>query len=228
MYSYYEQDASEYTNYANNYERQSNYYTSSNAEPEDKAERTCPTVCTNADCYFCSNNESVPMIMQPKITEAATAPRQRETGKIEINESKTVNRDLTVIKYFSGNNADSTSSGFTEKRKKGSRCNKWGNKSYADLITEAILSSPKQRLMLQQIYEWIVANVPYFRDKGDTNSSIGWKNSIRHNLSLHKKFIKITANGSEKCSLWAINPSFEPKEFKRSIKVVRPTVSVAF
>lgn len=47
--------------------------------------------------------------------------------------------------------------------------------SYADLITQAILSSPDQRLTLSQIYEWMVANVPYFADKGDSNSSAGWK-----------------------------------------------------
>lgn len=25
------------------------------------------------------------------------------------------------------------------------------------------------------VYEWMVQNVPYFRDKGDSNSSAGWK-----------------------------------------------------
>lgn len=47
--------------------------------------------------------------------------------------------------------------------------------SYADLITQAILNSPEKRLTLSQVYEWMVQNVPYFRDKGDSNSSAGWK-----------------------------------------------------
>ena len=47
--------------------------------------------------------------------------------------------------------------------------------SYADLITQAILASPEQRLTLSQVYEWMVHNVAYFRDKGDSNSSAGWK-----------------------------------------------------
>ena len=61
------------------------------------------------------------------------------------------------------------------KKAGGSRRNAWGNLSYADLITKAIQSSPECRLTLSQIYDWMVQNVPYFRDKGDSNSSAGWK-----------------------------------------------------
>ena len=53
-----------------------------------------------------------------------------------------------------------------------------GNLSYADLITKAIQSSAEKRLTLSQIYDWMVQNVGYFRDKGDSNSSAGWKVSI--------------------------------------------------
>lgn len=62
--------------------------------------------------------------------------------------------------------------------KKSSRKNAWGNLSYADLITQAIQSSSEQRLTLSQIYDWMVNEVPYFRDKGDSNSSAGWKVSL--------------------------------------------------
>ncbi|KYN17551.1 Forkhead box protein O [Trachymyrmex cornetzi] len=60
-------------------------------------------------------------------------------------------------------------------KKNSSRRNAWGNLSYADLITQAITSAPDQRLTLSQIYEWMVQNVSYFKDKGDNNSSAGWK-----------------------------------------------------
>lgn len=60
-------------------------------------------------------------------------------------------------------------------KKNSSRRNAWGNLSYADLITQAITSSADKRLTLSQIYEWMVQNVPYFKDKGDSNSSAGWK-----------------------------------------------------
>lgn len=63
-------------------------------------------------------------------------------------------------------------------KKSGSRRNAWGNLSYADLITKAIQSSPEKRLTLSQIYDWMVQNVPYFKDKGDSTSSAGWKVSV--------------------------------------------------
>ncbi|XP_018574885.1 forkhead box protein O isoform X2 [Anoplophora glabripennis] len=95
-------------------------------------------------------------------------------------------------------------------KKNSSRRNAWGNLSYADLITQAITTSPDKRLTLSQIYEWMVQNVPYFKDKGDSNSSAGWKNSIRHNLSLHNRFMRVQNEGTGKSSWWMINPDAKP------------------
>ncbi|XP_032512586.1 forkhead box protein O [Danaus plexippus] len=95
-------------------------------------------------------------------------------------------------------------------KKNSSRRNAWGNLSYADLITQAITSSQDNRLTLSQIYEWMVQNVPYFKDKGDSNSSAGWKNSIRHNLSLHNRFMRVQNEGTGKSSWWMINPDAKP------------------
>uniref|UniRef100_A0A672YUL1 Forkhead box O6 b n=1 Tax=Sphaeramia orbicularis TaxID=375764 RepID=A0A672YUL1_9TELE len=88
------------------------------------------------------------------------------------------------------------------RKAKSSRRNAWGNLSYADLITRAIESTPEKRLTLSQIYDWMVRFVPYFKDKGDSNSSAGWKNSIRHNLSLHSRFIRVQNEGTGKSSWW--------------------------
>nr|AAI70411.1 FoxO3 protein [Xenopus laevis] len=96
--------------------------------------------------------------------------------------------------------------GQQQQRKCSSRRNAWGNMSYADLITRAIESTQDKRLTLSQIYDWMVRSVPYFKDKGDSNSSAGWKNSIRHNLSLHSRFIRVQNEGSGKSSWWMINP----------------------
>ena len=76
---------------------------------------------------------------------------------------------------FSGKTEDFETPCGSPKQKNSSRRNKWGNLSYADLITQAIKSSPEQRLTLSQIYDWVVTNVPYFNDKGDSASSSGWK-----------------------------------------------------
>lgn len=100
-------------------------------------------------------------------------------------------------------------------KKTSSRRNAWGNLSYADLITKAIQSSPEQRLTLSQIYDWMVQNVPYFKDKGDSTSSAGWKNSIRHNLSLHSRFMRIQNEGTGKSSWWVINPDAKPGKTPR-------------
>ncbi|XP_039768253.1 forkhead box protein O4 [Ornithorhynchus anatinus] len=91
-------------------------------------------------------------------------------------------------------------------RKGGCRRNAWGSQSYADLISQAIASAPDKRLTLAQIYEWMVRSVPYFKDKGDANSSAGWKNSVRHNLSLHGKFVKVHNEATGKSSWWTLNP----------------------
>ncbi|XP_055744802.1 forkhead box protein O4-like [Salvelinus fontinalis] len=91
-------------------------------------------------------------------------------------------------------------------RKGSSRRNAWGNHSYADLISQAIENAPEKRLTLAQIYDWMVKTVPYFKDKGDSNSSAGWKNSIRHNLSLHNKFLRVHNESTGKSSWWMLNP----------------------
>lgn len=91
-------------------------------------------------------------------------------------------------------------------RKMSTRRNAWGNMSYAEMITSAIESTPEKRMTLAQIYDWIVKNVPYFQDKGDNSSSAGWKNSVRHNLSLHSQFSKLQNEGTGKSSWWVVNP----------------------
>jgi forkhead box protein O3 len=74
-----------------------------------------------------------------------------------------------------GSEMGNSAGGLLLPKKSTSRRNAWGNMSYADLITQAISSSPEKRLTLSQIYDWMVTNVPYFKDKGDSNSSAGWK-----------------------------------------------------
>lgn len=62
--------------------------------------------------------------------------------------------------------------------------NPWGNLSYAQLITRAIDSSPWKRLTLNEVYEWIIKFVPYFKDKIDAKTSWGWKVKKKFFLAL--------------------------------------------
>ncbi|XP_070991870.1 forkhead box protein J2 isoform X5 [Oncorhynchus clarkii lewisi] len=105
--------------------------------------------------------------------------------------------------------------------------------SYATLIAMAIGAAPGRKLSLNDIYMWISDMFPYY-----SRSARGWKNSIRHNLSLNKCFRKVPRPQSDpgKGSYWMMDGSSEPnplrgtkrpypsKEEEGSIQV--PNVSV--
>ncbi|KAM3620431.1 uncharacterized protein V6R79_023395 [Siganus canaliculatus] len=76
------------------------------------------------------------------------------------------------------------------------------NQSYIALISKAILASEQKKLLLCDIYQWIMDHYPYFKSK-DKN----WRNSVRHNLSLNDCFIKAGRSDNGKGHFWAIHPS---------------------
>ncbi|OXB75360.1 UNVERIFIED_CONTAM: hypothetical protein H355_009514 [Colinus virginianus] len=64
--------------------------------------------------------------------------------------------------------------------------------SFSCLIFMAIEDSPTKRLPVKDIYNWILEHFPYF-----ANAPTGWKNSVRHNLSLNKCFKKVDKDRSQ-------------------------------
>ncbi|CAN9515091.1 unnamed protein product [Ophioblennius macclurei] len=78
--------------------------------------------------------------------------------------------------------------------------------SFSSLIFMAIEDSANKRLPVKDIYEWIVDNFPYYR-----TATGGWRNSVRHNLSLSKSFCRIQRDKSQsvgKGSLWCVCPEY--------------------
>ncbi|KAI5310405.1 hypothetical protein KEM55_007494 [Ascosphaera atra] len=93
--------------------------------------------------------------------------------------------------------------------------------SYALLIGMAILRAPQRRLTLAQIYRWISDTFSYYVP-GDA----GWQNSIRHNLSLNKAFVKQERPKDDpgKGNYWAIQPGMEG-QFLKEKQVRKMTMS---
>lgn len=60
------------------------------------------------------------------------------------------------------------------------------NYSYTHLIFMAIESTPQKCMTVNQIYNWCESNFPFYKYAG-----AGWKNSLRHNLSINKSFKRL-------------------------------------
>ncbi|EEB08016.1 fork head transcription factor Sep1 [Schizosaccharomyces japonicus yFS275] len=88
------------------------------------------------------------------------------------------------------------------------------NCSYATLIALAILCSPEHRLTLSAIYDWISRTFSFY-----SNCNNGWQNSVRHNLSLNKAFVKIERPRCMpgKGHFWAIRTGHEEYFLRKNL-----------
>ncbi|XP_048123470.1 forkhead box protein P2 isoform X5 [Alosa alosa] len=69
--------------------------------------------------------------------------------------------------------------------------------TYATLIRQAIMDSNDMQLTLNEIYSWFTRTFAYFRRNAAT-----WKNAVRHNLSLHKCFVRVE---NVKGAVWTVD-----------------------
>ncbi|KAM9854820.1 forkhead box protein P2-like [Aulostomus maculatus] len=69
--------------------------------------------------------------------------------------------------------------------------------TYATLIRQAIMESSDMQLTLNEIYNWFTRTFAYFRRNAAT-----WKNAVRHNLSLHKCFVRVE---NMKGAVWTVD-----------------------
>ncbi|KAJ7400944.1 hypothetical protein BTVI_100517 [Pitangus sulphuratus] len=65
------------------------------------------------------------------------------------------------------------------------------------LEIQAILETPDRQLTLNEIYNWFTRMFAYFRRNTAT-----WKNAVRHNLSLHKCFVRVE---NVKGAVWTVD-----------------------
>ncbi|NXD45752.1 FOXJ1 protein, partial [Copsychus sechellarum] len=77
--------------------------------------------------------------------------------------------------------------------------------SYATLICMAMEASKEPKLTLAAICKWISDNFCYFRHAHPT-----WQSSIRHNLCINKRFIKVPRQKGEpgRGAFWKLHPHY--------------------
>uniref|UniRef100_A0A3Q2PLY5 Forkhead box protein P2-like n=1 Tax=Fundulus heteroclitus TaxID=8078 RepID=A0A3Q2PLY5_FUNHE len=81
--------------------------------------------------------------------------------------------------------------------------------TYAALIRQAIIEASDMQLTLNEIYNWFTRTFAYFRRNAAT-----WKNAVRHNLSLHKCFVRVE---NVKGAVWTVDE--EEYQRRRSQKM---------
>ncbi|TRZ11735.1 hypothetical protein HGM15179_015371 [Zosterops borbonicus] len=77
--------------------------------------------------------------------------------------------------------------------------------SYATLICMALEASHKPKLTLAEICKWIRDNFSYFR-----RAHPSWQSSIRHNLCINKRFVKVPRDKGEpgRGAYWKLHPQY--------------------
>ena len=81
--------------------------------------------------------------------------------------------------------------------------------TYAQLITQALMTEKDSGLLLSDIYSFINQKYPYYRMENPA-----WQNAIRHNLTLNPGFEKVPATvgsnkGGRRGNWWRLKPGYD-------------------
>lgn len=162
--------------------------------------------------------------------ESTSSSSSSSSASCASSSSNSVSASAGACKSAASSGGTGAGSGGTKKATSGLRRPEKPPYSYIALIVMAIQSSPSKRLTLSEIYQFLQARFPFFR-----GAYQGWKNSVRHNLSLNECFIKLPKGLGRpgKGHYWTIDPASEfmfeegsfrrrPRGFRRKCQALKP------
>lgn len=179
-----DQAQSVYNNYFNSYSREHGY----------------PSAYTSHQSYYNLNSAAVATHKQPTVT-SADSPVQSTSGYVtstaSSNDTSTSSNTDSHVKFLEARGLDvGNANGQINGEKP--------PEPYANIIVKAILSTNNNVMQLKDIYSYMIENYEYFSSQ---KQSTKWKNSVRHNLSRHKYFVK-TCEKNAQGHYWSIDPAY--------------------
>eukprot|EP00112_Aurelia_sp_Birch-Aquarium-sp1_P018397 Seg4382.1 transcript_id=Seg4382.1/GoldUCD/mRNA.D3Y31 product="Forkhead box protein I1" protein_id=Seg4382.1/GoldUCD/D3Y31 len=136
---------------------------------------------------------------EERVVVASYSPREQREERPAIKKDE---RAKTVSSLPPTNDKPSTE----ENTSGGSSSNQQQNgslPSYTAMIAQAILSKEGHRSTLSDIYEYMSKTFPALERRGT-----GWRNCVRHTLSLNDCFIKLHRPENGRSCNWAVHPTY--------------------
>ncbi|VDI21852.1 forkhead box protein F1-B-like [Mytilus galloprovincialis] len=164
-------------------------------------------------------------------TDNKFVPKIEPEGSDDENDSEVSSEEISTTTNCSlSPDSQSVDQKGTKKSGVGVRRQEKPPYSYIALIVMAIQASPNKRCTLSEIYQFLQQRFPFFR-----GAYQGWKNSVRHNLSLNECFIKLPKGLGRpgKGHYWTVDPGAEfmfeegsfrrrPRGFRRKCQALKP------
>jgi hypothetical protein len=145
---------------------------------------------------------------------ASNSKNSNENNKSTLNKATSLNKNVNMSSLEKSNKFSSASVGGNNAQQPLSDIDRPPH-SYIALISMAILTKNDRKILLNEIYDWVIQNFPYYQHRTDKS----WRNSIRHNLSLNECFIKVGKAGNGRGYYWSIHSAnindFKKGDFRR-------------